>query len=113
MTITFMSEHGCANVTFSNVNAMNLLRLLGLPAEPDGEMAGQVLDRTIRTLLSLVNRGPQTRAAATVAPSVTKSPGHATLIECGADDASVLRRMSALLTVLVQAQVDGSPVVWG
>lgn len=104
-------------VNLSNVNAGDLLRLLGLYNE-DGDLWGELpvdeIPDTLRQLLLVLNRANE-RGHLLVEPSVVygRNGAGARFIECGRSDERIIRALTALQTLLVFGAENSFDVSWG
>ena len=91
---------------FHNVGAMDLLRLLNLPAEPWGFLATEAIPKVRRSIIRLLSV-PRTRQTA-VRPAIYRKR----YFECAQTDEPVQGRLRELDEVLAYAQSIGGHVVW-
>ena len=94
------------SANFHNVGACDLLRLLGLPAEPWGFLANGAIPEVRRSIVRLLSV-PRTRQDA-VRPARSEGRFH----EGAQTDESVQRRLRELDAVLAYAQAIGGHLVW-
>lgn len=112
-------EHGIKHVdvypvqplNFSNLNAMSLFRLVGLPDDPGGSLEHKQLPALLQSLLKVLN-SEKSRAHEVEEGYIEKSNNSATLFSLGRSDDSILRRAEALQELVSAAYQHGVGIHW-
>jgi len=99
---------------WANVNALNVMRLLGLQADYCGEIAIETLPRLLQRLMVALN-SERRRSHLVEAPEEFggEGTGHCHTIFCGNTDEQTVRRLESFRKLVVYAKEHNYRIVWG
>ena len=100
------------DVNMANSNAATVLTLLGL--HDDDSMCGSMNAAEFARLVSAAYAVQQAVGSNTAVPStVTREPGHATVVDCGLPENYMLDRLDQLAVLADAATAAGRRILWG
>lgn len=99
---------------FANVNALNILALLGLVQDYCGEIAPTMFPRLLQRLMVALNStGRRTHLVEAAAESGGEGTGQCHAIYCGNTDEQTVRRLESFRLLVAYAKEHNYPIVWG